>query len=76
MSANKLHNEYAAELGGKLYESCPKAVFAAIAVSSLTCGGDWLEEAKDRLLREWWALYRAEIVPQKPPFPDPREATA
>jgi hypothetical protein len=74
MPMNKLHNEYAAAAGGKLFEACPKAVFAAIAVSALTVGGDYLEEAELRLLREWWTLYHNGIVPQKPCFPEPEAA--
>ena len=58
---------------GNLYEVCPKAVFAAIAISALTDGGDRLEAAKDRLVSEWWALYRAGIVSQRPPFSDAGE---
>ena len=65
-----LWNEYAGALG-PLLDATPKNVLAAIAVSSLTCGGDYLEEAQERLLTEWWALYRAGIVPQRPPKPAP-----
>lgn len=70
MKGLKLHNEYAAATG-RLYAQTPKAVFAAIAVSAQTCGGDWLDQAHDRVLDEWWALYEAKIVPQKPPLPRP-----
>jgi len=63
----KKSNEYAQALSGRLYEDCPRAVFAAIAVSALTVGGDYLNEADFRLLREWWALYHCGIVPQRPP---------
>jgi hypothetical protein len=58
---------------GNLYEVCPKSVFAAIAISALTDGGDRLDEAKGRIVSEWWALYRAGIVSQKPPFSDAGE---
>jgi hypothetical protein len=64
MSAN-LQNEYAEQLG-TIFEDCPKAVFAAIAVSALTVGGDHLEDAPQRVADEWLALYQAGIVPQKP----------
>lgn len=67
----KQMNSYANELGGMLYGDAPKAVLAAIAVSALTCGGDLLAEAKERLLREWWILFDNGIVPQKPTFPRP-----
>ena len=65
MNLNNLTNDYAAELGA-LFDNCPKAVFAAIAVSALTCGGDQLGEAKARVLEEWEVLHRNGIVPQMP----------
>lgn len=63
----KTMNEYAGVLSDKLYEQTPKAVFAAIAVSSLSCGGDNLKQAEDLLLNEWRCLHQNGIVPQKPP---------
>lgn len=51
-----------------LFDACPKTVFAAIAVSALTAGGDHLEHARERVINEWWALYDNNIVAQKPPF--------
>jgi hypothetical protein len=63
---NYKHNEYADALGEPLYDAVPKAVFAAIAVSLVTCGGSYLEHA-DRILLEWAALYENGIVPQRPP---------
>lgn len=66
----KVENYYSQSLG-KLYSQTPKAVFAAIAVSALTIAGDRLDEANPRIIREWWSLYRAGIVPQRPPAPDP-----
>jgi hypothetical protein len=68
---SKLLNEYANSLDADLYEKAPKAVFAAVAVSALTCGGDYLNHAHRRVLAEWWALYENGIVPQRPPFPKP-----
>jgi hypothetical protein len=73
MRGLKISNSYVEEISdgnatGNLYEVCPKAVFAAIAISALTDGGDRIEEAKFRVVEEWWALYRAGIVAQKPPF--------
>ena len=62
----KLHNTYAQALG-PLFADCPKAVFAAIAVSALTTGGERLDEAKEEILREWTILYDNGIVQQKPP---------
>ena len=67
MSAvNKTFNQYAEMLSPAFYENCPKAVLAAIAVSALTCGGDWIEEAELRVAKEWEALYVSGIVPQRP----------
>lgn len=62
----KLHNDYAAALGN-LFDDCPKSVFAAIAVSVLTTGGERLENAKEEILNEWKILYENRIVEQKPP---------
>ena len=71
----KRTNLYGRALGADLYERAPKAVIAAVAVSVLTIGGDHMEDARDLFLREWWALYRAGIVPQRPPFQEPPEET-
>jgi len=60
----KTSNYYAQQLG-PLFEECPKAVLAAIAVSALTCGGDWLEHAAGRVAQEWCILHANGIV-QKP----------
>lgn len=64
-SLNNRHNEYAQQLG-KIFDECPKAVLAAIAVSALTVGGDYLDEAKQRLANEWLALFNAGVVSQAP----------
>lgn len=69
---NKQLNSYAEFLGG-LYDTIPKAVFAAIAVSMVTNGGDQLDEAAQRLIAEWRILYDNHIVPQKPPRCDDNE---
>lgn len=53
--------------GPELYTLIPKAVLAAVAVSKVTTGGDWPDKAVAGILAEWWALYDAGIVPQKPP---------
>ena len=60
-------NEYAASLGLALYDAVPKEVFAAIAISILTCGGDRLGDAPYGLLHEWQCLHEAHIVSQRPP---------
>ena len=62
----KMTNEYSNALGS-LYAQAPKAVLAAIAVSSLTCGGDYLAEARERVYAEWSILHFNGIVPQAPP---------
>lgn len=67
----KTYNEYAQSISLSLYERCPKAVFAAIAISSLTQGGGYIEEAERLVVAEWWALYHNGIVPQKPTMPEP-----
>ncbi len=68
MHLNARTNEYQ-EVLGKVFDKAPKAVIAAIAVSALTTGGDFLSEASARFIEEWWALYEAHVVPQRPPFP-------
>jgi hypothetical protein len=65
MHLNNLVNPYQKALG-ELFEEMPKSVIAAIAVSSLTVGGDFLDEAKRRAAREWQVLFDAGIVPQRP----------
>ena len=62
----KLENSYVEQLG-KLYEETPKAVFAAIAISALTGGGDRLDEAVVAICTEWNILHQNGIVPQKAP---------
>ncbi len=64
MRGFKTTNEYAREI--KNYDNIPKAVLAAIAVSAVTCGGDLLDEATERINAEWQILHEAGIVPQKP----------
>lgn len=65
MRGMKITNDYS-EVLGELYARTPKAVFAAIAISALTAGGDYLDEAKERFLAEWVALHAAGIVKQPP----------
>lgn len=71
MHAKNLPNEYQMHLGD-LFDRAPKAVLAAVAVSALTVGGGYLDQARARVLEEWWALYEAHVVAQRPPFPRPR----
>lgn len=64
MPGLKKINEYAGRVAD--YDRIPKAVFAAIAVSLLTGGGDHFEGIDDAVMREWACLHLAGIVPQKP----------
>lgn len=64
---NKLGNEYFDAAGRDVFSKCPKAVWAAIAISALTCGGDHLDEARELVLKEWAILHQNGIVPQAPP---------
>lgn len=65
MPGIKIGNEYAYTLR-EFYDEIPKAVLAAIAVSAMTCGGDWLEEAAPRIANEWRILNEQGIVSQHP----------
>jgi len=63
----KAGNEYMSNL--KIYEDCPKAVFAALACSfARRIFGDDKSHAEieTELLNEWSTLYQGHIVPQKP----------
>ena len=79
MHLNAKSNEYAAQCGD-LLDRTPKAVFAvfaAIAYSYASAGGDLSpEEAQDNLLREWRFLHDNGIVPQKPPSAPARRGEA
>lgn len=67
ITANKRGNDYYLQAGRDLYEDCPKAVWAAIAISLLSFGGDELPRARERILHEWMLLHQNGIVPQPPP---------
>jgi hypothetical protein len=71
MRLNNKANEYQSSLG-KTFDVTPKAVLAAVAASLLSSGGEHLQDAEKGLQKEWWILYRAGIVPQKPPMPEPQ----
>lgn len=66
-AANKTSNAYADSISYELFSAIPKSVFAAIAISALTCGGDQLDEATTKLIEEWNILHQNGIVPQAPP---------
>ena len=59
-------NEYVESLPPGMFDSIPKAVWAAIAISRLSCGGDRLEDAPAEIQQEWQALFDNGIVKQKP----------
>lgn len=65
MNLKNKRNLYADQLGD-IFDECPKAVLAAIAVSFATTGGDFLSEARERIAEEWHILHQAGIVPQAP----------
>lgn len=58
-------NEYAG-LVEDIFDKTPKAVFAAIAVSYATCGGDVPEKALPNIVHEWQLLFDNGIVTQDP----------
>lgn len=60
-------NEYAHMLGQGVYDETPKEVWAAIAVSYMSLGGDWPELAAVNLAKEWQILFTAGIVSQPVP---------
>ena len=62
----KASNEYAAKFG-PLYSKIPKAVFAAVAFSYTSSGGDDLEHGVERFLEEWRILSDNGIVRRRPP---------
>ena len=64
-------NAYAGAFDQDLYDRIPKAVWAAIAISRITCGGDLLDRdtlggAEKYIIDEWDILHAAGIVPQGP----------
>lgn len=64
----KTGNEYQNLINPLFYEKCPKAVFAAIAVSYMVNHGIvQMDEVTVALLDEWKVLHGNEIVPQKAP---------
>ena len=67
MHLKNLSNQYVEAITQELYDKTPKAVFAAIAISLLSNGGDRLEEAQAGILCEWYALYNNGIIPQSIP---------
>ena len=62
----KTFNSYAGRFD-RLYSRIPKAVFAAVAYSYTSSGGDDHAHGVERFLEEWRILYDNGIVPQEPP---------
>ena len=71
------HTDYVTEQeGDDLYAAIPKAVWAALAVSYASNGGDRVNDTdflRDAIVREWWILHNNGIVPQRPHLPNPGE---
>lgn len=63
---NKL-NDYAMAAGPDVFEAAPKAVWAALAISFGTTGGDHIDNARKLILDEWQVLIDNGIVEQKIP---------
>lgn len=64
----KLVGEYA-KVFGRDYAKIPKSVFAAIAFSYASHGGDDYVNGVESAINEWWTLYENGIVAQKPTKP-------
>ena len=68
MGVFKTENNYQKQIDSSFYEKCPKAVFAALAVSYMVNHGiTSFEEVTGEMISEWNNLYNQGIVPQKPP---------
>jgi len=68
MKNKNKQNQYTDILSDDFFRKCPKAVFAAIAISWAHLQGTDLEteNIEGTLIGEWNALYHNGIVPQKP----------
>lgn len=64
MAINKTLNMYVEAIPAEVFEATPKAVWAAIAISLATGGGDRLDEAAQAIIAEWAILKDNGIVPQ------------
>ena len=69
---SKKLNNYVLGIDRELYDKTPKAVWAAIAISYATGGGDDFEIGPANIAREWQALHKSGIVPQEPPIVIPK----
>lgn len=61
----KSMNQYAEQFGQQ-YAKIPKSVFAAVAFSFASSGGDHMGEGVKRFTDEWKILFENGIVQQKP----------
>jgi hypothetical protein len=66
MHLDAKRNQYA-DAAGDLLDAIPKAVWAALAISALTQGGSYIDEARQRVVTEWETLHLNGIVPQRVP---------
>lgn len=66
--AKPQENHYTGHLTSDFYSACPKAVFAAIAMSmaALNAATD-VDGIERNLLEEWYTLHMNGVVPQAPP---------
>jgi hypothetical protein len=56
------------------FDRIPKSVLAAVLVSIVSTGGEHIDKAWPAILKEWWALYQAELVTQRPPESEPDDS--
>ena len=63
-AANKIGNSYAAALDVQFYRDTPKAVLAAVLVSTLLREGWILAEMERAIINEWDTLHTSAIIPQ------------
>jgi hypothetical protein len=66
MHLNNKSNEYIQALERGVFDSIPKSVFAAIAISYLVNHGVAFEDVTEEIMNEWQTLHLNGIVPQKP----------
>lgn len=67
MHLGNISNPYVGCLDVGVFDAIPKSVWAAIAISLATDGGERLNEATLNILHEWEVLSDNGIVAQKPP---------
>ena len=65
----KARNNYVDGIPLQLYNRIPKAVWAALALSYASQGGENFNGVMDKIFDEWSKLYLNDVVPQKPARP-------